>query len=251
MLKASQKQDAPMFSQVAFWNRWNAEARESSTGDISKEQAAVITSWLGGLGRTDLDIIDVGCGAGWLCPQLVRFGRVTGTDLSDSVLARAANRFPDVNFVAGDFMGLDFGRGAFDVVVSLEVLSHVADQPAFLRKLAGLLRPGGYLMLATQNRPQLERNNLPAPVEGQIRRWVDRDELVELVEEEFEIDQLFSITPICNRGVLRVANSRKFNTTLSAVGLGSVSRWAKKAQEKAWLGWTLMTLARKRATGAR
>ena len=83
-----------------------------------------------------MDIIDVGFGAGWFCPQLTHFGRVTGTDLSDEVLARAKRRVPDVNFVPGDFMDLDFGANSFDVIVALEVLSHVADQRAFIRKLA-------------------------------------------------------------------------------------------------------------------
>jgi 2-polyprenyl-3-methyl-5-hydroxy-6-metoxy-1,4-benzoquinol methylase len=33
-------------------------------------------------------------------------------------------------------MSLDFGL-SFDVIVTLEVLSHVADQTAFIRKLGG------------------------------------------------------------------------------------------------------------------
>ena len=55
------------------------------------------------LGRKDLDIIEVGCGSGWFCSQLTRFGRVTGTDLSDSGLARARQRAPEAAFVSGDF----------------------------------------------------------------------------------------------------------------------------------------------------
>lgn len=98
-------------------------------------------------------------------------------------------------------------------------------------------------MLATQNRPQLERNDLPR--RGQIRQWVDRHELAILLEREFEVKQLLSITPKCNRGILRVLNSRKFHDMLSRLGLGSVGRWITSAQEKAWLGSTLMCLAQK------
>jgi len=246
VLKSEQRADAPMPSQVTFWNQWNAECRETSLEAVSIDQADTLTAWLEGLDRTNLDIIDVGCGAGWLCPRLVRFGRVTGTDLSNDVLKRSAERFPAVTFVAGDFMALDFGIEAFDVVVSLEVLSHVADQPAFVGKLASLLRPGGYLMLATQNRPQLERNDIPVPEPGQIRNWVDRVELAKLLEREFEIEQLVSITPRCNRGILRVVNSQKLNTMLSTLGMGAARAWIKTYQEKAWLGWTLMVMAKKR-----
>ena len=141
----------PVSLQQSFWNQWNAADRKKSIGEVSRRQAEVVCAWLDLLGRKDLDIIEVGCGAGWLCPQLTRFGRVTATDLSDEALARAQDRTPEVKFIAGDFMNLDFGRISFDVIVTLEVLSHVADQKAFLEKLASHLRPGGHLLLATQN----------------------------------------------------------------------------------------------------
>jgi SAM-dependent methyltransferase len=175
-------------------------------------QAQVVSNWLSELGNRDLDIIDVGCGAGWFCPELVQFGRVTATDLSDKVLERAKRRVPAAKFVAGDFMILDFGVEAFDVAVSLEVLAHVPDQAAFLSKISSLLRPGGYLMLATQNRDVLERyNDVPPPKPGQLRRWVNSRELLELLSPEFEVLELFTVTPLANRGFMRLVNSYKLN----------------------------------------
>src|SRR5262245_2014932 len=122
----------PIAVQQAFWNEWNTTAREATISEVALEQADVIVSWFERIGRSDLEIIEVGCGTGWLCPRLTRFGHVTGTDLSDQVLVRAAQRVPEAQFVAGDFMALDFGLARYDVAVSLEVLSHVADQRAFL-----------------------------------------------------------------------------------------------------------------------
>lgn len=48
-----------------------------------------------------------------IVPYLAKFGRVTGTDLSDKVLARAQARMPHVKFVSGDFMEPDFGNETF------------------------------------------------------------------------------------------------------------------------------------------
>jgi 2-polyprenyl-3-methyl-5-hydroxy-6-metoxy-1,4-benzoquinol methylase len=189
-------------------------------------------------------ILDVGCGSGWFCGQLARYGKVTGTDLSDEVLARAQRRMPAVSFVSGDFMDLDFGGAPFDVLTTLEVLSHVADQPAFVRKMAGHLAPRGYLMMATQNRFVLQRfNRVPPPAPGQLRRWVDRRELRDLLSPEFEILELFSVSPKANKGLMRFVNSQKLNLPVRALFGGRVER----LKEAMGLGWTLMVLARKRS----
>jgi len=249
MLSSEQRFNAPIPAQVAFWNWWNAKYREYGKLDqVQLEQADVVQQWLEHLGRKNLHIIEVGCGSGWMCERLVRYGDVTGTDLSHEVLERAAKRSSSPKFVPGDFMALNFEKGSYDVVVTLEVLPHVASQPAFVGKLASLLRPRGYLMLATQNRPVLERNDIPPPMAGQIRHWVDRHELARLLDTRFEIEQLFSITPQFNRGLLRIVNSRQVKAVLSGLGLSAARAWIKSAQEQAWLGWTLVCLAQKKAT---
>ncbi|MBR0679043.1 class I SAM-dependent methyltransferase [Roseomonas eburnea] len=228
--------------QQGFWNRWNTETREQRRDEVSWRQQREVLGWLQALDRRDLDIIDVGCGAGWLTEHLLPFGRVTGTDLSDQVLARAATRIPQARFVPGDFMALDFGEAAFDVAVSLEVLSHVADQQGFLRRVARLLRPGGHLMLATQNRPILERNRIPPPEPGQLRRWVDRRELRALLEPEFEVLRIHTVTPRADRGLLRIANSYKLNRMARLVAGDGFER----LKERCGLGWTIMALGRRR-----
>ncbi len=236
--------DQPVELQQAFWDKWNASGREHRLSDISTDQKEVVLGWLGALGRTDLDIFEVGCGAGWLCPWLKPFGRVTATDLSADVLQRARQRVPDVEFVAGDFMALSFPAASYDVVIALEVLAHVADQPAFVARMAQLLRPGGLVMLATQNRPVLERHNrIPPPEPGQLRRWVDRSELVELLEPHFEVREVLQITPRADRGALRLIAGRQARRLMRIVSGRSLER----AIAAAGLGWTLMALAQTKA----
>lgn len=85
--------------QRSYWDAWNAENREQAQSDISRERRYQAIAWLNGFGRHDLDILEVGCGAGWLCPWLKPHGRVTATDLAAEVLARAAKRIADVRFL--------------------------------------------------------------------------------------------------------------------------------------------------------
>jgi 2-polyprenyl-3-methyl-5-hydroxy-6-metoxy-1,4-benzoquinol methylase len=231
--------------QAQFWNAWNA-AQEGKEGyDVARRQAQIVTEWLSRLDRADLDILEVGCGSGWLVPSLTPFGRVWATDLADDVVHEAGRRHPEATFMAGDFMSLDFPEEGFDVVVSLEVLAHVADQPAFVRRIDQLLRPGGQLMMATQNRFVLERlNRVPPPGPGQLRRWVNRRELRQLAQGVgLEVRELFSVTPIADRGVMRVVNSKRLNRGVHKVVGDGVDR----LKERAGLGWTLMLLAEKPA----
>lgn len=237
--------DAPIALQQAFWDSWNARERESQIGEVSRDQKNSVLGWLEATGRTDLDIIDVGCGAGWMEPELKRFGTVTATDLSADVLSRVGARVPHVRFVPGDFMALPFEDASFDVVVTLEVLAHVADQGAFIAKISRLLRPGGLLMLATQNRPVLERHNIntiKAPAPGQLRRWTDASELRALIEPHFEVRELFTKTPRASQGPLRLVNARPVRKFMRAL----VGERFEHLKEGMGLGWTLMCLAQKR-----
>jgi 2-polyprenyl-3-methyl-5-hydroxy-6-metoxy-1,4-benzoquinol methylase len=239
----SRDDEAPIETQRSFWNEWNSAHREQVVGPVSQRQANIILQWINDLGRSDLDIIDIGCGTGWLCEQLTRFGRVTGTDLANEVVERARARIPAARFMAGDFMALDIPPASFDVVTTLEVLSHMHDQPAFVGKLADVLRPGGLLMMATQNRFVLERNDVAPPKPGQLRRWMNRRELLRLLRPRFDVEQIFSVTPAGHGGVLRIANSVKLNE-LAGTLFGKARVTA--AKEALGLGWTLMVRARKR-----
>jgi 2-polyprenyl-3-methyl-5-hydroxy-6-metoxy-1,4-benzoquinol methylase len=231
--------------QRQFWNSWNAEHRTGgrSLPNVNARQAHMVQQWLAGLGRTDLDILEVGCGSGWLSGQLVRFGNVTATDLADEVLPKGSGAPPGVRFVAGDFFNLDLPSSAYDVIVSLEMLAHVQDQAAFLAKIAHLLRPDGLLMLATQNRYVLERWSDVAPKgAGQIRKWTNARELARLLRPCFSIERMTSIVPVGDRGLLRWTNSPRVSRLLSA--MLSKERVAH-LKERLFLGHTLMVLARK------
>lgn len=242
MRPSEQRAQDDVERQRRFWNSWNSATRERVVDDVAARQGDIVCGWLAERRRHDLDIIEVGCGAGWLSPRLLAFGRVTATDLADELIERARLRTPDVRFVAGDFSELDLGVGCFDVVISLEVLAHVQDQMAFVAKLHSLLRPGGHLMLSTQNRPVLERlNRIPPPAPGQLRRWVDRAELRALLTPHFEVLRLRSITPRADRGVMRIITSRKLQRAVRPI----VGDRLERSLEHLGLGWTLMTLARR------
>ena len=218
-------------SAVSYWNEWNLESREVSQGRVSHDQARVVEEWL--RGRSGLSILEAGCGTGWMSARLAEFGSVHGIDQANEVVERARHRVPHVSFEAGDLLETDLGSG-YDVAVTLEVLSHVDDQALFLRRIHGALKRGGQLLLATQNKPILSKyNNIPPPGPGQLRHWLDRHELVQLVEDAgFSVDEVFLVTPQADHGIMRlVAKAGRMTRT-------------DRVMARLGFGWTIMLSAR-------
>lgn len=225
------------------WSLWNERYRERDLGPFSNRQSIVVQEWLRSHRVTRANILDAGCGTGWMAEKLLEFGSVTGIDLADDVVARARVRVPSARFVAGSIFDLDCCRSSFDVIVCLEVLAHVADQPRFIERLAELLKPSGIMILATQNRPVLERwSMIGGPIPGQIRRWVDARELLALLEPAFDVEEICSICPVGDQGFLAASNSYKLNRLVG--GILGVKR-VERLKEALLLGHTLMVRARR------
>jgi 2-polyprenyl-6-hydroxyphenyl methylase/3-demethylubiquinone-9 3-methyltransferase len=104
-----------------------------------------------------LRVLDVGCGGGLVCEPLARMGAgVTGLDPSpetvEAALRHAAGQGLDIDYRVGRVEDLVGEACTFDAVVCLEVVEHVPDPGAFLKTCAGLVRPGGLMLLSTLNR---------------------------------------------------------------------------------------------------
>jgi SAM-dependent methyltransferase len=105
------------------------------------------------------DVLDVGCGTGyWLLP-MVRAGlRVTGIDMSPSMLTECRRKLAATGLEAqtglADMMELE-SEGAFDAALCMSgTLCYLLDTErivAALRRLQRALRPGGLLVIENAN----------------------------------------------------------------------------------------------------
>ncbi len=99
---------------------------------------------LGDRGRR-LAILDYGCGTGFNLPYLAAYGAVSGADVSDESLVefQKTEGFPLIDLRA-DASAYD---GCFDLVVALDVLEHIDDDVAGLRRIVRVLSPKGQIVL--------------------------------------------------------------------------------------------------------
>jgi len=104
--------------------------------------------------------LDVGCGAGLLSEPLARLGaEVAAIDAAPENIA-AATAHAEGQGLAIDYRACgieDLAGETFDLVVSMEVVEHVADVAGFVAGLAAALADDGLLILSTPNRTPLSK----------------------------------------------------------------------------------------------
>lgn len=104
-------------------------------------------------GKSELSILEAGCGPSWpLSLHGIRF-KLTGVDLDRHALERRKNITKDLDeSIVADLRRVDFGHRKFDVIYNAFVLEHVENASLVLENFSRWLRPGGILILKLPDR---------------------------------------------------------------------------------------------------
>ena len=94
-------------------------------------------------------VLDVGCGAGWLCRMLaseLRESKVVGLDVSDEMIERAraaSTNFASLSFLVGGVDQIPSEDDVFTKVISVESSYYWPDPARGIQEIFRVLAPGG------------------------------------------------------------------------------------------------------------
>lgn len=145
--------------------------------DTGRELAVNLVTYLleNGLCPNNLDILDYAAGFGrvtrWLAPV---FRSVTAADLEQEMIAFHCQEYEIAGFISGlDPEALLGHTKNYDVVFVFSLFTHLPSQTwqIWLKSLAGLVRPGGYLVFSAHSYELFAQLN-PAKF-GDPSTWTD------------------------------------------------------------------------------
>jgi SAM-dependent methyltransferase len=132
----------------------DTEARARLTGGTSADAVyRMVAAAMAETGSRGGTLVDMGCGTGALWPHIRdRFARYVGVDVVRYDGFPAEGEFRRVDLDAGR---ADLADGCADAVAAVETIEHVENPRAFMRELARIARPGGWIFVTTPNQASL------------------------------------------------------------------------------------------------
>ncbi|CAM6768182.1 class I SAM-dependent methyltransferase [Enterobacter hormaechei] len=100
-------------------------------------------------------VVDLGCGYGWFCRAARELGAsdVTGVDISEKMLARAAELTDDnrIHYQRSDLESLQLRENSLDLVYSSLALHYLPELDALFARVQRALKPGGSLVFSMEH----------------------------------------------------------------------------------------------------
>ena len=150
----------------------------------------------------ELNILEVGCGSGWLCLQIGNMlhnsSKIIGIDVNEKAINQATSTLkPDnIQFLVKDINNIDY-KNQFDYIISVNSYHHFIDHEKALGKIKEALKPDGKFLVVDFNGDS-----------GFMR-----------ILDKFSID---------HKGPIRFQKSRELENALTLAGLQKISITKKR-----------------------
>ena len=221
--------------------------RMSSVPKFNRWMADTVRPFLGAR------VLEIGAGIGNMTRQLCPRDRYTASDINPHYLDYLRRGFEGRPYL--DVRKLDLGldadfeslAGSYDTLVCLNVLEHMADEDAALRRIGSALEKGGRAILLVPRGPGLF-GSLDETL-GHLRRYTRESLRAALERNGFEVEQLFDFNRVTTPGWWwngKVLRRRHFSRV--QLKLLNVNTWWLRRVDALlpWGGTSLVVVARRR-----
>lgn len=120
---------------------------------LAGEEAPYYAVYISLKRKRELEILEVGCGHGYLTYSLIKNGhKVIGVDISQEAINSAISNFGNI-FYCSDIKSFIKNTGRkFDCIVATEVIEHTKDPTEFINTCMEGLKNDGFLLLTTPSK---------------------------------------------------------------------------------------------------
>jgi SAM-dependent methyltransferase len=208
-----------------FWDYWTRRSDRQNDYFASQHGREVVEVLSFARELAGLDVLDYGCGPGFLIPHLLdRKARVSAADSSpDSVEAIRRQfsgnlGFKEARHVEGS--QTPWPDATFDIVCSLETIEHITEDHlvTWMAEIHRLLKPGGLALFTTPHAEPLDAKSVFCPVcESVFHPWQHIHSWTET-----------SLSAILKQSRFEVIFCRGMN----------LSRFAGQHSTKSWKDWS-------------
>jgi len=190
-----------LFIENSLWNKPEPNQEEILRWEIIEKFVKYSKSNFSKKEEFEYNILDLGCGRGWLTNLLSKYGEIKGIEPVESVVNYAKKLFPTIDFVVGTSKDLLNDKNKYDLIVSSEVIEHISNDKKddFINDIDELLNEKGFLILTTPRKEAQKDWNKYISSEQPIEEWISESELeLLLLKHNFKkiIKERIEIAPI-------------------------------------------------------
>ncbi len=148
-------------SQSSYWK--DIYSSSGVQGEIYRDRQAAVLAWIDSLALAPgSKVLEIGCGAGFMAVALAERGfHVHAIDSTEAMVELAREHAAEsgkaalISIDVGDVYALAFEDGFFDLVIAIGVLPWLERVEQAILEMTRVIRPGGYVILTTDNRARL------------------------------------------------------------------------------------------------
>lgn len=137
---------------------YEEEAKEKEIWDGDRENV-LVEHIIDAIPKGINNVLDVGCGSGYLLSNIRSSFGIYGMDLSHNRIMAASSRLPHCKFIESKAEEIAIKPDSFDLIVLSEVLEHIPEYKKALRELVDVAKR--YIIITVPNEKEIIKIKCP------------------------------------------------------------------------------------------